>query len=117
MVETETENPVQEEIPELPPLTEEEVVMQKELLEKGIELAMEWFEYGQDAEAFEAMSEKEQALTRLLDPMVWLMREALISYTERADGCEECTVRVNERQNGLQLAIADMLLMNRGSDG
>jgi hypothetical protein len=103
--------------PELPPLTEEEITAQKELLEKGIELAMEWFEYGQDANAFEAMSEKEQALTRLLDPMAWMMREALISYTERSGGCEECTVRVESRNNELQLSIADMLLMSRGSDG
>jgi hypothetical protein len=118
MAENETPvQPVEPELPELPPLTEEEITAQKELLEKGIELAVEWFEYGQDAEAFEAMSKKEQALTRLLDPMAWMMREALISYTERSEGCEECTVRVESRNNGLQLAIADMLLISRGSDG
>ena len=104
------ETPVQDEIPELPPLTEEEITAQKELLERGIERGMEWFEFGQDAESFESMTVKEKSLTRLLDPMVWMMREALISYQERSEGCEECTKRVEERGNGIQLAIAELLL-------
>ena len=95
---------------ELPPLTEDEITAQKELLERGIELGMKWFEFGQDEEQFKGMTEKEQVFTRLLDPMVWLMREAHISYVERADGCEDCTGRVERRENGLQLAIAEMLL-------
>lgn len=106
----ESETPVQAEIPELPPLTEEQITAQKELLERGIARGMEWFEFGQDEEQYNSMTEKEQSFTRLLDPMVWMMREALISYQERTDGCEECTLRVEERGNGIQLAIAELLL-------
>lgn len=109
-VTVDSETPVQDEIPELPPLTEEDITAQKELLERGIERGMEWFEFGQDAESFESMTVKEKSLTRLLDPMVWMMREALISYQERSEGCEECTKRVEERGNGIQLAIAELLL-------
>lgn len=104
------ETPVQAEIPELPPLTEEQITAQKELLERGIARGMEWFEFGQDEEQYNSLTEKEQSFTRLLDPMVWMMREALISYQERAEGCEECTLRVEERGNGIQLAIAELLL-------
>ena len=104
---TAEETPVQ---PELPPLTEEQITAQKELLERGIARGMEWFEFGQDEEQYNSLTEKEQAFTRLLDPMVWMMREALISYQERAEGCEECTLRVEERGNGIQLAIAELLL-------
>ena len=96
--------------PELPPLTEEDIAAQKDLLERGIARGMEWFEFGRDEEQYNSMTEKEQAFTRLLDPMMWLMREALISYTEREEGCEECTLRVENRGNGLQLAVADLLL-------
>lgn len=98
------------EAPELPPLTEEQITAQKELLERGIALGMEWFEQGKDGADFALMSEKEQSFTRLLDPIVWMMREALISYEEREAGCEECTVRVETRGNGIQLAMAEMLL-------
>ena len=104
------ETPVQAEVPELPPLTEEQITAQKELLERGIARGMEWFEFGQDEEQYNSLTSKEQAFTRLLDPMVWMMREALISYQERAEGCEECTLRVEERGNGIQLAIAELLL-------
>ena len=104
---TAEETPVQ---PELPPLTEEQIAEQKALLERGIARGMEWFEFGQDEEQYNSLTEKEQSFTRLLDPMVWMMREALISYQERAEGCEECTKRVEERGNGIQLAIAELLL-------
>lgn len=107
-VETE-ETPVQA---ELPPLTEEEITAQKELLEAGIARGMEWFEQGKGEADFAAMTEKEQSFTRLLDPIVWMMREALISYEERSTGCEECTKRVESRGNGIQLAMAEMLLGN-----
>ena len=109
-VDTAEETPVQAEIPELPPLAEEQITAQKELLERGIARGMEWFEFGQDEAAYNSMTEKEQSFTRLLDPMVWMMREALISYQERTEGCEECTLRVEERGNGIQLAIAELLL-------
>lgn len=96
--------------PELPPLTEEEITAQAELLEAGIARGMEWFEEGKEEADFLAMTEKEQAFTRLLDPMVWIMRESLISYKERSEGCEECTARVERRENGLALAVAEMLV-------
>lgn len=75
---------------------------------------MEWFEFGQDEESFAGMTEKEQTFTRLLDPLVWIMRESLISYKERSEGCEECTKRVESRGNGLALTVADMMLGEQG---
>ena len=98
------------------PPTEEEIAFQKEMLERGIEKSIEWFTYGQEAENFEAMSRKEKAFTRLLDPMVWLMKDGLIAYVEREDGCEECTMRINERQLGLPLALAEMVLQDEDGD-
>jgi hypothetical protein len=68
------------------------------------------FEYGQDGANYALMSEKEQTFTRLLDPLVWIMREALISYEERETGCEECTVRVESGNNGLAVATAELML-------
>lgn len=105
------------EAPELPPLTEEEITAQKELLERAISLGMEWFEDGKEEADFLAMTDKEQSFTRLLDPIVWMMREALISYEEREGGCEECTVRIEERGNGIQLAMAEMLLSSQVGSG
>lgn len=91
-------------------LTEEQITAQKETLEEGIAKGIEWFEFGQNEEQYNGMTEKEQTFTRLLDPMVWLMRESLITYEERAEGCEDCKVRVESGGNGLAIAIAEMLL-------
>ena len=90
--------------------TEEQIADQKATLEEGIAKGIEWFEFGQVEEQYNGMSEKEQTFTRLIDPMVWLMREALITYQEREEGCEECKVRVESGGNGLAVAIAEMML-------
>jgi hypothetical protein len=91
-------------------LTEEQIAAQKAALEEAIALGVEMFEFGQDEESYKGMTEKEQTFTRLLDPMIWIMREALISYEEREGGCEECTVRVESGNNGLAVATAELML-------
>ena len=91
-------------------LTEEQIAAQKAVLEEAIALGVEMFEFGQDEESYKGMTEKEQTFTRLLDPMIWIMREALISYEEREGGCEECTVRVESGNNGLAVATAELML-------
>ena len=90
--------------------TPEQLAEQKELLERGIALGLEWFEEAKDAEAFEGFSRKEKAFSRLLDPMVWLMRDALITFEH--EDCEECEVRRRTGGNGLGLAVAEMLLQD-----
>ena len=86
----------------------EELAAQAEMLRSGIARGLEWFEFGQDAESYEGMTEKEQTFTRLLDPLVWIMRESLLSYEH--EDCDDCRVRRENGGNGLALAIADMLL-------
>lgn len=89
-------------------LTQEQVDAHAELLREGIARGVEWFEFGLDEEQYNSMTEKEQTFTRLLDPMIWLMRESLISYDH--DDCDECKVRRESGGNGLSVAIAEMLL-------
>ena len=91
-------------------LTEEQIAAQKVALEEAIERGVAWFEEAQDAEAYEAMTEKEQTFSRLLDPMLWIMRESLITYTERENGCEECSGRVERDGNSLAVAVAEMMM-------
>lgn len=104
------------ETPDVPVIqyTAEELAVQKELLENGIARGMEWFEEAKDGDVFAGMSRKEQAFSRLLDPMVWLMREALVTFEH--DDCEECKVRRETGGNGLGLAIAEMLLQDDSAD-
>lgn len=88
--------------------TEEQIAEQAELLRSAIELGMQWFEEAKDAEAFEAMTLKEQRFSQLLDPLIWSMREALITYEH--EDCEDCKMRRETGGNGYGLAVADMLL-------
>ena len=90
--------------------TAEQLEEQKALLERGIALGMEWFDEAKDGPTFERFSRKEQAFSRLLDPMVWVMRESLVTFEH--DDCEECKVRRETGGNGLGLAIAEMLLQD-----
>jgi hypothetical protein len=98
------ETPVQEQIL----LTEEALKMQEDSLKEGIERALEWFEFGQDEESYKGMTEKEQTFTRLLDPMIWIMRESLITYEH--EDCEDCKVRRESNGNSLAVAISEMIL-------
>jgi hypothetical protein len=90
------------------PVSAEEQVLQAELLRSGIERGVSYVEAASVEGAFAEMSSTEQVFIQLLDPLIWLMRESLISY-EHAD-CEDCAARVNSGGNGLALAIAGMLL-------
>lgn len=101
--------------PEIPPtvaeenpLTPEQVAEHEQLLRDGIDRGMEWFEFGQDEESYKSMTEKEKTFTRLLDPMVWSMREALITYEH--EDCDECKKRRETGGNSYALVIAEMLL-------
>lgn len=91
-------------------LTDEQIDAQESALTEAIAKGIEWFEFGQDEEQYNSMTEKEQTFTRLLDPMIWLMREAEITYKERKQDCEECKVRVERNGNSLAVAIAEMIL-------
>lgn len=95
-----------EETSELPPLTPEEIEEQHQLLKSGISTAEKWFEEALTPGAFETYSTKEKKFSRVLDPILWLMREAAISYEHECDACSD---RIQARQNGLALALADML--------
>ena len=90
--------------------TPEQLVEQEALLNRGIERGTQWFEDAKEADSFSAMSRKEQAFSRLLDPMVWLMREALVTFEHK--DCEDCRVRRETGGNGLGVAIAEMLLQD-----
>ena len=94
------------ETPEREPLTEEEIELQHQLLLEGIAKAESWFEEAKAPDAFASYSEKEKKLSRVLDPILWLLREANIAYEH---DCEECSARIQARGNGLALALADML--------
>lgn len=91
---------------ELPPLTDEEIEEQHQLLTKGISVAEAWFEEALTPGVFETMTDKEKKFSRVLDPLLWIMREAALSYEH---DCEDCRIRIQSRQNGLPLALADML--------
>lgn len=107
-IETPTENGSSpESAPEIL-FTEEQIAEHAQMLRTAIDLGLEWFEEAKDAEAFEAMTLKEQRFSQLLDPLIWSMREALITYEH--EDCEECKVRRETGGNGYGLAVADMLL-------
>ena len=105
--EAEAEAEVQAEV-EVPRLSPEQVEANHKALEDAIEVAIQQFAYGQDEEAFNGMTEKEQVYTRLLDPLVWIMREALITYEH--EDCEDCKLRRETDANNLGVAIAEMIL-------
>lgn len=107
-VEVETAELPAEEAVEVPRLDPEQVEANHKILEEAIEYAVQQFVFGQDEENFVGMSEKEQAYTRLLDPMVWIMREALITYEH--EDCEDCRERRETDANNLGIAIAQMIL-------
>lgn len=88
--------------------TQEQLDAQEQMLKDAIELGMQWFEEAKDFEAYSAMTAKEQRFSRLLDPLIWSMREALITYEH--DDCEECKMRRETGGNGYGLAVAEMLL-------
>lgn len=90
------------------PLSPEQVAEHEQLLRDGIARGMEWFEFAQVEENYLAMTEKEQVFSRLLDPMVWSMREALITYEH--EDCDECKKRRETGGNSYALVIAEMLL-------
>lgn len=92
------------------PLTAEQIAEREALLRAGIAQAVEWFEAAQslEAEELEALGAEQLAYRKLLDPVIWLMREALVSY-EHLD-CEECTLRRSDAgSNSLALALAGMV--------
>lgn len=89
-------------------LTQDVIDMQHEILTRGIARGVELFEFGLDDEQFASMTEKEQVFTRLLDPLLWVMRESIISY-EHGD-CEDCKNRRERDGNSLGVAIAAMLI-------
>lgn len=107
-----TENGSSSEIPptfaEENRLTPEQLAEQEQTLRDGIERGMEWFEEAKDAEAYEAMSVKEKAFSRLLDPLVWSMREALITFEH--EDCDECKNRRETGGNSYGVVVAEMLL-------
>lgn len=93
---------------EVPRLTPEQVEANHKALEDAIEVAIQQFTFGQDEENFKGMTEKEQVYTRLLDPLVWIMREALITYEH--EDCDDCRERRETDANNLGVAIAEMIL-------
>lgn len=109
-VEVGEEIPVEDQltVAEENPLTEEALKMQEDSLNEGIARALEWFEFGQDEEQYKSMTEKEQTFTRLIDPMIWIMREALITF-EHQD-CDDCKKRRETGGNSLAVAISEMIL-------
>lgn len=88
-------------------LTPEQVLDNQTALEDAIELAIQQFVQGQDQDVFDAMSEKEKAYTRLLDPLVWVMREFLETYMH---DCADCIERRETDGNNLGVAIAEIIL-------
>lgn len=109
MSETETQETEEATVPVVI-FTEEQIAEQRKLLETAIDYGVQWFEYAQDGANYALMSEKEQALSRLLDPLIWSMREALVTYEH--EDCEDCKVRRETGGNGYGLAVADLLLGN-----
>lgn len=104
----ELESEATTEVVEAPRLTAEQVEANRKSLEDAIEVAIQQFTFGQDEENFKGMTEKEQVYTRLLDPMVWIMRESLITYEH--EDCDECRERRETDANNLGIAIAEMIL-------
>lgn len=90
------------------PLTAEVLAEQEQTLRDGIERGVEWFEFAQVEENYFAMSEKEQTFSRLLDPLIWSMREALITYEH--EDCDDCKTRREANGNQYGVAVAMMLL-------
>lgn len=95
-----------ETVEEIAPPDAAEIAKQKKLLEDAIELASGWFETDGSAEVFDTLEGKARTLALLLDPLIWTMREALITYEERETGCEECTARIDRWGNNFALTIA-----------
>lgn len=101
--------------PEIPPtfaeenrLTPEQLAEQEETLRAGIERGMEWFEEAKDADFYAGLTVKEKAFSRLLDPLVWSMREALVTFEH--EDCDECKNRRETGGNSYGLVVAEMLL-------
>lgn len=89
-------------------LSPEQIDANRQALEDAIEVAVQQFIFGKDEENFNGMTEKEQVYTRLLDPLVWIMRESLITYEH--EDCDECKERRETDANNLGIAIAEMIL-------
>ena len=102
--ETETEE-VQQEVVRLTP---EQVDANHKALEDAIELAIQQYSQAQDEEVFAGMSSVEQSYIKLLDPLVWIMRESLQTY-EHLD-CEECIERRETDANNLAVDVAEKIL-------
>ena len=109
-ISTETPTGIGSDVSDVPVViyTQEQLDEQEALLNAGIELGMKWFEEAKDFDAYSAMTQKEQRFSRLLDPLVWSMREALITYEHK--DCEDCKIRRETGGNGYALAVAEMLL-------
>ena len=89
-------------------LTPEQLAEQEATLRAGIERGMEWFEEAKDADFYAGLTEKEKAFSRLLDPLVWSMREALVTFEH--EDCEECKNRREAGGNAYGVVVAEMLL-------
>lgn len=90
------------------PYTPEQVAEHEQTIRDGIDRGVEWFEFAQVEENYLAMSEKEQVFSRLLDPLIWSMREALITYEH--EDCDDCKKRRETGGNSYGLVVAEMLL-------
>lgn len=88
--------------------TPEQLAEQEQTLRDGIALGVEWFEFAQVEINYLNMTEKEQTFSRLLDPLVWSMREALVTFEH--EDCAECKVRRETGGNSYGLAVAELLL-------
>lgn len=89
-------------------LTPEQVANNKAALEDAVEIAIQQFIHAQDEEVFAGLSDMEKAYIKLLDPLVWIMREALPSYEH--EDCDACRDRRETDANNLSVSIAEMIL-------
>lgn len=89
-------------------LTPEQVENNKAALEDAIEVAIQQFSHAQDEEVFAGMSDVEKSYIKLLDPLVWIMRESLQTYEH--EDCDTCRERRETDANNLAVDVAEKIL-------
>ena len=89
-------------------LTPEQVADNKAALEDAIEVAIQQFAQAQDAEFFEGLTPMEKSYIKLLDPLVWIMRESLQTYEH--EDCDDCRERRETDANNLAIDVAEKIL-------
>lgn len=97
-----------EETIEIVRLTPEQVADNEAAIEDAIELAIQQFSRAQDEEVFAAMSDVEKSYIKLLDPLVWILRESLQTY--KHEDCDECRERRETDANNLAVDVAEKIL-------